>query len=319
MRRSRLALKLTYRCPGRCPYCDARKNLWKVRGGRDMPLALVERIARRLESEPNQPFEEVALTGGEATMLKSFPDIARRLSATGLPLGVTTAGWANATGSWAELLTAVPFAKIGISLDHPDRDENDRLRRPGSWGRAVRAISEAVAARDRDGRPEVTVISVIHRHNIGSLEALAAQLNRWRVDRWMPAHLEATARYPDLAPTHADLDGLAAARGRSASLDAALGVAFDEAWVPRRLIIEGLWPEGQARRGCTVLGRLLVVHPNGAVYGCYGSEHAEVKRVGTLGEAQAISFGDLLHMARRTDPALCRGCPEPVQHSNALR
>lgn len=284
-----------------------------------MALEMVEWIAQRLEKEGSHPFEEISLTGGEVTTLRTFPAIVRRLAQTGMALGVTTAGWSNRNGSWGGLLREIPFAKVGVSIDHPDPQMNDALRGKGSWERAARAVQEAVATRDRFGTPEVTVISVVHRHNIRALESLWTLLNQWRVDRWMPAHLEASARYSALAPSQADLEWLAAARNRSIGFHQSLGSAFDPRTVPDSLILSGCWPDDQAPNGCATLGRLLIVHPNGGVYGCYGSEHSEIAQVGEISGPDFPSFADLLTRAQASPPKGCASCPEPVQHSNPLR
>ncbi|MGB0712968.1 MAG: hypothetical protein ACPGUC_05345, partial [Gammaproteobacteria bacterium] len=89
--------------------------------------------------------------------------------------------------------------------------------------------------------------------------------------------------------------------------------------VPRGLITSGVWPADQVPRGCSTLGRLLIVHPNGAMYGCYGSEHAEVSRLGTISGPDFPPFDTLLALARDNVPDQCARCPEPAQHSNPLR
>lgn len=290
-----------------------------ARGGRDMPMELIEWICRRLESDARQPFEELHMTGGEVTALKGFPAIVERLAATGLDLGVTTSGWCRAQGSWRELLHRIRFKKFYVSLDHADREANDAIRGPGSWHRAMRAVQEATAARDRLGYPEVNVISVVHRENIRVLKDLWQLLMRWGVDRWMPAHLEAAANYPALVPTQDDLEALARARARSPAFDQAIGDAFDPDHVPSSLIVTGLWPDDLAPKGCSTLGRLLLVHPNGNVYGCYGSEYSEVTLLEQVRGPDFPSFADMLAKATRSVPNTCRHCPEPVQQSNLLR
>lgn len=319
MRQSRIALKLCYRCPGTCPYCSCRKTLWSTRGGRDMSLEMIDWIARRLECDESHPFEEISLTGGEVTTLPTFPAIAERLVQTGMALSVTTAGWSNREGSWAALLSEIPFAKVCISIDHPDPQMNDAIRGKGSWERAARAVRDAVSARDRLGHPEVTVISVIHRQNIRALESLWLLLKQWRVDRWMPAHLEASALYGTLVPSPADLKWLADARLRSDGFHQALGGTLDPQTVPDSLILSGRWPDDQVPNGCATLGRLLIVHPNGGIYGCYGSEHREIARVGEIRDPDFPPFTDLLRKAEAHLPEGCVGCPEPVQYSNPLR
>nr|VFJ87807.1 MAG: Radical SAM superfamily enzyme, MoaA/NifB/PqqE/SkfB family [Candidatus Kentron sp. LFY] len=317
MRNVRLALKLTYRCPGHCQYCACRKTLWKNRGGLDMSVELLQWICDQLQGDQNQPFEEIHLTGGEVTALEVFPEIARRLTKTGLPLGVTTSGWTRKRGSWEALLSEIPFRKFYVSLDHPDQESNDTVRGKGSWKRALRAIQDGTRIRDQFGYPEVTVISVAHHRNIRKLPKLWFFLKSLHVDRWMPAYLEATENYKNLALTDEDLDWLDSVRAHSPLFSQALGQAFNAEFVPRSLITTGEWPEDRVPKGCSTLGRLLIIHPNGDIYGCYGSEHAAVPTTGrALGKP--LSLNKLLATARAVSD-VCAKCPEPLQQSNLLR
>ena len=154
MRSSRIALKLTYRCPGHCRYCNARKQLWRLRGGQDMPEDLLNDYIKLLVETERHPFQEIHLTGGEISSLPNLTDIVERLQRTGLPLSATTAGWARKYGGWGELLRQIPFHKLYISLDHPNRKINDYIRGSGSWNRAVRAIEEALTSREQRGVPK---------------------------------------------------------------------------------------------------------------------------------------------------------------------
>lgn len=284
-----------------------------------MSMEMIEWICSALEAEANPPFDEVHLTGGEVTALASLHEIMERFSATGLPLSVTTSGWCRKQGSWREVLDAVPFRKFYVSLDHVDRAANDAIRGPGSWDRAVRAIKDAVDVRDRKGYPEVSVISVVHRHNILALNELSVALRRWRVDRWMPAYLEAAGNYQDLAPTYDDLEKLNVARKCDPTFDRALGGAFVVGHVPPSLIVTGAWPDEVAPTGCSTLGRLLIIHPSGNVYACYASEYEEVGRVYRISGPEFPPYAEMLAKASRTIPDVCGRCPEPVQHSNPLR
>jgi|GEM_PF-4118180 len=284
-----------------------------------MPIDLIEWICRRLENETNRNFDELFMTGGEVTALRGFPDIAERLSTSKLPLGVTTSGWCGAQGSWPDLLDKIPFKKFYVSFGHPDIDTNDAVRGSGSWVRAVQAIRDGVAVPDERGYPEVSVISAVHRQNIRALESLWTLLKDWRVDRWMPAYLEAAEAYSAFMPTNEDLDWLAATKERSPQFDIGLGQAFNPTQVPRSLITTGRWPKNQEPHGCDTLGRLLVVHPNGNIYGCYGSEHAELSLLGHIRGPDFPPFGDLLDKAAGSIPGGCEACPEPIQNSLSLR
>lgn len=284
-----------------------------------MPMAMIRWICARLKADGGHPFEQLHMTGGEPTILDSFQEITARLAETGLPLSITTSGWRHGQDSWKELLAEAPFKQVYLSIDHPNREANDAVRGAGSWDLAMRTLRDSIQMRDMHGYPEITVISVVHRHNIRSLQRMWAFLQELGVDRWMPAHLEATANYADLAPTPEDLEWLDAARTRDPQFGASMGEAFHPESVPRSLIVHGLWPKDQEPHGCTTLGRLLVVHPNGGIYGCYGSEHRESTLLGQITGPDFPPFMQLLATAAHSVPDFCATCPEPVQHSNPLR
>lgn len=319
MRSLRIALKLTYRCLGRCSYCASRKKLWQARGGRDMPTDLLEACIMMLSNRERHPFQEIHLTGGEITLHPKFSGIARRLQSTGLPLSASSSGWGAKRGGWGELLQRVAFDKLYISLDHPEEKSNDVIRGPGSWGRATRAIKEARAVRDQLGKPEIVVASVIHRHNIRNLEVLLQILRDWGVDRWLPAHLEGSSSLPQLAPSAADWAWLNKRRAENPALNIALGEAFHPTEGLRHLITHGEWPGRQPIPRCTTIGRLAIVHPNGAIYPCYGSEYWEVSPIGKADEMEKLNFRQLLKNAAANPPDACRYCPEPIQNSQPLR
>jgi len=245
--------------------------------------------------------------------------IAQQLQSTGLPLSASTAGWAAKCGGWGELLRRVKFHKLYISLDHAEKKANDLIRGPGSWDRAFRAIKEARAIREQMGKPEIIVASVIHRHNIRHLEVLVDLLRDWGVDRWLPAYLEGVRSFPQLAPTSEDLTWLRNRRAEHPTLNSTLGEAFHPAIAPPHLITQGEWPNDQPVPSCNTIGRLAIVHPNGAIYACYGSEYRELGRIGDDDDLETLNFQQLLQVAAANPPAACRYCPEPIQNSQPLR
>lgn len=319
MRKARLDLKLTYRCLGKCLYCQNRKKLWKARGGQDISISLIEQCKKLLTQKCRHPFQEIHFTGGEPTLHPNFIEIVEKLYETGLPLSATSAGWATQDGSWGKLLKRVPFHKTYISLDHANQNANDKIRGPGAWERATNAIREAVIVRDLIGQPEITVVSVVHRKNIDSLDLLASVLQKLGVDRWMPAHLENVNNKSELTPTTDDWARLQDNRRRAIVLDQALGTAFHPEVVPERLITHGEWPDSYTLPTCTTLGRLAIIHPNGSIYACYGSEYKEVSQIGTTDAIDQMDFNDLLLNAAKNPPSICRFCPEPIQRSQTLR
>lgn len=284
-----------------------------------MPIDLIEACSELLSLKASHPFQEIHCTGGEVSTLRDLPKILNLLSQTGLPVSVTTAGWAGRYSGWGELLSRIPLKKIYISLDHPHKEANDAIRGPGSWNRAVRAINECACMHSGDHQLETVVVSVVHRYNIRYLEALVDLLHHMGVKRWLPAYLEGVQYYPDLAPTVSDLDWLARRRRENAVLDHALGDAFSPAVAPQRLITHGEWPEQHLPPPCITLGRLAIVHPNGEIYGCYGSEYEDVARLGDASELKRLHFKELLSRAVASSPYACRRCPEPIQHSQPLR
>lgn len=319
MRRCRLALKLTYRCPGLCSYCDERKSLWKVRGGRDMPLTLVDTVLNSLMMPSGHPFEEIHMTGGEISTYPHLEELLRMLGIVDLPLTLTTSGRRPRRVSWGELLLHYPIQKIFLSLDDAEASTNDEIRGNGSHKIALNAIREAVQLRQTIDRPEVTVISVIHRQNVRHLRELIHLLLELDVDRWMPAHLEAVQHNPALALTSSDLRWLKAQCERDSLLQRCLGKTFDPDFVPWKLLVNGGIPVGQPTLPCSTIGRLAIVHPGGNVYPCYGSEHAQVPLLTNLVDDPYPDWHALMTSAIDSRFDVCRACPEPLQASRPLR
>lgn len=320
MRSKRLALKITYDCPGHCLYCTPRKKLWKTRGGQYMQKELIDRIFETLSLQDFGIFEEIQLSGGEPSSYKHIKYLLSSCMNSGLPVSITTSGWADTKGSWRDIFTEFHVDKFYISLDDINPYQNDHIRGAGSHKRALKAIHDALISRDITGWPEITIISVIHHLNIHHLKELARYIRDSGVNRWMPAYLECISDNKDLALTINDLLWLQKERTREPFLDRLLGYTFKNEHIPWNILVDGVLPKHIKTKKCPSLGRLAIIHPNGNVYSCYGSEYKEIKPIASFFEGQSPCLRDALSISRQAAryPG-CSTCLEPYQQSLVIK
>ena len=122
--------ELTLACNMRCGHCGSR-------AGRSDEMSDEEllRVARELSA---LGCKRVTLSGGEPTLRKAWPEIARTLIAGGTRVNMVTNGWAW-TPETAHLVKEIGFANISFSLDGLEKT-HDEIRRPGSFKRVLEAF-----------------------------------------------------------------------------------------------------------------------------------------------------------------------------------
>jgi MoaA/NifB/PqqE/SkfB family radical SAM enzyme len=125
-------------------------------------------LARRAIAEADRlGVKEIYFTGGEPFLHKEIlPLLALSLSVA--PTTVLTNGTVI-TEAMADALAALARAaayslEIRVSLDHVDPQLNDRVRGPGAWARAVRAVRRL---NDRGLVPIVTATEVLEADGAG--------------------------------------------------------------------------------------------------------------------------------------------------------
>jgi len=131
-----LHLDLTWRCPLACHHCYLGPGTApgaQELSGRDWSAFLEE--ARRLQ------VVRVVLSGGDPMLHPDFREILQRCAALGFSVLVKTTGWRLGEPGLVDLLAAVPFLSVDLSLHHLDPEMHDAFTgRPGSHRVALNTI-----------------------------------------------------------------------------------------------------------------------------------------------------------------------------------
>jgi len=160
---SRTDLKVGFACNNRCVFCaqgDKRRST---------PQVPREELLHRLATA-FRPGRGLVLTGGEPTMRRDLPRIARAARALGYaPIQVQTNGRMLCYDGVLRALLAAGVTEISPALHGPDPAVHDALTRaPGSFEQTTRGIATAVARGLR-----VVTNTVVQR---GNLHVLAETL-----------------------------------------------------------------------------------------------------------------------------------------------
>ena len=175
-----LFFELTNRCNLRCLHCGSACT----GQGQSLTLADVEKALRSVRSE--QPM--ICLTGGEPLLHPDFFTIAGLIRSMGLYWGMTT----NATlidETAAKRLTEVGMSTVSVSLDGLEPSHDALRQKKGAWRLALRGLKCLM----REGfEPQVT--TVVHRDNIGELDALYRLLCETGIKSWRLINVEPIGR-----------------------------------------------------------------------------------------------------------------------------
>ena len=174
-----LLWEITLKCNFKCLHCAAS-------AGRPRPRELTTDEALDVcDQVAGLGIPAVALMGGEPLLRRDWKEIARRLHAAGIHVGLVTNGFLfnERTAKEAESLG---MCQVCVSLDAADPAVHEKIRGVRrSHERAVRAIGIV----DSMDIPHRTVITSINKHNIGELEPLAELLLRSRNElTWIINH-----------------------------------------------------------------------------------------------------------------------------------
>lgn len=153
---SHFLFEVTNSCSAACGYCYARE-----RSATHASPDSLEQIARGLLAETS--IDGVTLIGGEPLEHPDIVDIAKRLTALGLPLAMTTNGLAL-DSSRLEALMAAGLRTFEVSLDTIDAEIFTALGR----GPDVEVVKHRIAELVRSGA-QVTVSAVLSRMNLAGI------------------------------------------------------------------------------------------------------------------------------------------------------
>src|SRR5690242_16950675 len=188
-----LTWELTYACNLACVHCLSSS-------GRRDPRELTTAQCRAVidELERMQVFY-VNIGGGEPTVRPDFWDLVDYATAHRVGVKFSTNG-IKITPERAENLAASDYVDVQISLDGATAEVNDKIRGPGSYGTALRAMQNLAQAGFRGFKISV----VVTRQNAGQLDDFMAIAERFgaqlRLTRLRPSGRGADV-WDELHPT----------------------------------------------------------------------------------------------------------------------
>ena len=204
-----LLCELTYRCPLQCPYCSN-------------PLAFASHMGELTTAEWQRVFSEAAalgvvqahFSGGEPLLRADAPAIIRHARDLGLYTNLSTGG-TLLTEALAGELRAAGLDSLQVSLQDSDAESSDRLAGGApSFEKKIRAARLVKATGF-----SLTLNVVLHRQNIGRLEAIIALAETLGAERLELANTQfngwALVNRAALLPTRAQVEQAAATTQRA--------------------------------------------------------------------------------------------------------
>jgi MoaA/NifB/PqqE/SkfB family radical SAM enzyme len=259
---------VTYRCNLQCPFCYSES-------GPQRPLGPESATRRRLvERLANWGVLEVALGGGEPTVLPDFAELLATVRSAGLVPNVTTNGTVQGRGVLRSL--AEHAGVVHLSADRPDL--LDSARGPGVFARLRHTARALRAAGVRLG-----VNLLLTPQNVGDVGGCLGALLDLGVGAvtflrpkgaWAAAHWPGFPTAGDLARLAADLHSF---MGDKPPLRLYVDTALRGEWAGLGLLDD---PEPEVL-GCGGGQRHVAVTPGGDVYPCSHQRRPEY-RMGNL-------------------------------------
>ena len=194
-----LLAELTYRCPLHCPYCSNPIQLAQ------MSRELTTDEWKRIIGEASElGVLHILFSGGEPLVRKDLPELVACAHAVGMYTNLITSAL-GFTRSRAQELKAAGLDSVQISFQSDQAELADAIA-----GTCVHAKKREAARMTRELGFPLTINAVLHRENIGCLEAiivLAEELDAQRLELantqflgWAFKNKEA------LLPTHAQVE-----------------------------------------------------------------------------------------------------------------
>lgn len=164
-------------CPLNCPYCFAPKT------EQTLSPDAIHHIADTLSF---LKVEKVDISGGEPLAVPIFQDVAAALAQRKVYMTVTTSGVSNRPNRRFLAESTSFFTRIILSVDGPNAELHDKLRRyPGAWEACERLI-DALPASERSNRLRInTVVTSEFVSNLSAwIDMYDRIINEWGAREW---------------------------------------------------------------------------------------------------------------------------------------
>lgn len=188
-------ISLTDRCPVKCTGCYLNA------GPQEQGMAVHEDLESDLDALAEMGVFEIALGGGEVALHEDLIGVCERIRARGMTPNVTTSGF-GMTPALAESLAPL-VGQINVSYD----GTGDAYAATRGW-RGERIAQQAIETLKSAGI-RVGINTVLTRHNLHDLDAMARVLAHLEVDEWQWLRFKPAGRgrasWDTLAPSSASL------------------------------------------------------------------------------------------------------------------
>ena len=291
--------ELTHRCPLQCPYCSNPTQLSGASG--ELTTAQWQDV---LSQAADIGALQIHFSGGEPTARRDLLDLVKHAVTVGLYSNLITSA-VLLDQSRVDALADAGLDHVQISFQDADDANGDRVA--GFTG--AQAKKRQVAAMVRRAGLPLTVNLVVHRQNLGSLDAMLTMAVELGAARIEVAHVQyygwALANRDALLPTRAQLDTateqVEAARSRLAGA----------------VVIDYVVPDYYARLPKSCMGgwgrRFITVTPAGLVLPCHAAESLPGFKFPSVRDqslAEIWRASEAFNRFRGTDwmPPLCAQC-----------
>ncbi len=160
----RFSLKVGYACNNHCLFCHAAPH-HGLDASRQVLLDKIDR-AQKMGAE------EIVLSGGEPTIRRDLPVLARHIKSLGLSLGLVTNGRMLLYARLTEMLLEAGLDYVQVSLAAGDAEVHDALVGvQGAFHQTTRGILQLLTL--AHGPLDLTISCVITRQALPTLDSLA--------------------------------------------------------------------------------------------------------------------------------------------------
>jgi PqqA peptide cyclase len=163
LRPATLIAELSYQCPLHCPYCSNPLDIGHEKYRQELET---EHWIRTFREARRLGVLQLALTGGEPMLRRDLVELCTGARDAGLYSSLITAG-IHFTSERAEALKSAGLDHVQISIQSPDKAENDRIAGNRSFDKKI-AAARLVKQLDFP----LTINCVLHRQNLDRIEEL---------------------------------------------------------------------------------------------------------------------------------------------------